>query len=178
MEMEKKINGKTIYQGHVVQLDVDQVEVEENHIQATREVVRHHGGVGILAMIDDKILLVNQFRYAMNEYTLEIPAGKIELGEDPYETGMREIEEETGYRAKDMKLFTQAYPTPGYCTEVLHLYEAIGLEKVEHPKAADEDEFIRVIEMPLEEAYQKVLSLEIKDAKTIISILYAYQKKS
>ncbi len=173
--MEKKIKSSTIYEGKIIKVELDEVELE-NHQTAYREIVRHNGGVGILAMIENKILLVKQYRYAQNDYTLEIPAGKIEIGEDPYETGMREIEEETGYHAKSLTLFSKALPTPGYCTEVLYLYEANGLEKATNPLACDEDEFIDVYLMDINEAYQKVINMEIKDAKTIIAIMYAYNR--
>ena len=174
--MEKKIDGKTMFEGHIFKVTVDQVLVEENGNIASREIVHHNGGVAIIAIIDGCILLVKQYRYAYGEYTLEIPAGKIEIGEDHYNTGMREIEEETGYRVDSLKLITTSYPTPGYDTEIIYIYEAINPHKVENPLAKDEDEFIDVIHMPLEEAYEKILSLEIKDAKTVIAILYAYNK--
>lgn len=166
-----------IYDGQIIKVELDEVQLPNKQI-GYREIVRHHGGVGILAIIENKIMLVKQYRYAQQADTLEIPAGKIELGEDPYLTGMREIEEETGYHAESLTLFSKALPTPGYCTEVLYLYEANNLKKAEHPLSPDEDEFIDVIMMDLQEAYEKVLAMEIIDAKTIIAILYAYQRYS
>lgn len=176
--MEKKLKSTSIYDGHIIKVSVDEVELEDGNT-AIREVVHHNGGVGILAILDHKILLVRQYRYAQSTYTLEIPAGKIEVGEDPYLTGMREIEEETGYKTTSMTLFSKAFPTPGYCTEILYLYEANDLIKVDHPLQGDEDEFIEVVKMDINEAYQHVLDLKIMDAKTIIAIMYAYnnQKK-
>lgn len=173
--MEKRIKSKRIYDGKIIKVDRDEVELC-NKKTSVREVVRHNGGVGILAIVDHKIILVRQYRYAQETFTLEIPAGKIELGEEPYNTGMREIEEETGYRAKDMTLFTKAFPTPGYCSEILYLYEANDLQKVVNPLSPDEDEFIDVIHMDIEEAYQQILNFKIMDAKTVIAIMYAYNK--
>lgn len=122
-------------------------------------------------------MLVKQFRYAYNKDTLEIPAGKLELGEAAGPAGKRELEEETGYSCKSMELINEIYPTTGYCDEVIHLYEAKGLFKVENPLEGDEDEFIDVISMPIDEAYKKIMNNEIHDSKTIIAIMKAYNDK-
>lgn len=177
IKMEKKIKSTPIYDGKIIKVELDEVELP-NHQIGYREIVRHNGGVGVLAIIEGKILLVKQYRYAQQAETLEIPAGKIELGEDPYLTGMREIEEETGYHAESLTLFSKALPTPGYCTEVLYLYEANELKKAEHPLSCDEDEFIDVYMMDIQEAYEAVMAMEIIDAKTIIAIMYAYNRYS
>ena len=157
--MEKKVKSEIIYDGKIIKVYKDQVECPNKRL-ATREIVRHHGGVGILAVVDDCILLVKQFRYAYNKDTLEIPAGKLELGEEAGPAGKRELEEATGY-----------------CDEVIHLYEAKGLFKVENPLEGDEDEFIDVISMPIDEAYKKIMNNEIHDSKTIIAIMKAYNDK-
>lgn len=162
--MEKKVESQVIYNGKIITVYKDKVECPNKKI-ATREIVRHHGGVGILAVVDDCILLVKQFRYAYNKDTLEIPAGK------------RELEEETGYSCKDMKLINEIYPTTGYCDEIIHLYQAIDPFKVENPLEGDEDEFIDLIYMPIDEAYKKVINNEIHDSKTIIAIMKAYTDK-
>ena len=109
--------------------------------------------------------------------TREIPAGKLELGEEAGPAGKRELEEETGYSCKSMELINEIYPTTGYCDEVIHLYEAKGLFKVENPLEGDEDEFIDVISMPIDEAYKKIMNNEIHDSKTIIAIMKAYNDK-
>ena len=171
--MEKKINSQIIYDGKIIKIYKDQVECPNKKI-ATREIVRHHGGVGILAVVDQSILLVKQFRYAYDKDTLEIPAGKLEKGEEAALAGKRELEEETGYSCHSMKLINEIYPTTGYCDEIIHLYEAIDLFKVENPLEGDEDEFIDVIAMPIDEAYKKVMNNEIHDSKTIIAIMKAY----
>ena len=171
--MEKKIASELIYDGKIIKVYKDKV-ICENGNEATREVVRHHGGVGILAVVENKILLVKQYRYPNATDTLEIPAGKLELGEEAGPAGKRELEEETGYSCKSMKLINEIYPTTGYCDEVIHLYEAKGLFKVENPLEGDEDEFIDVISMPIDEAYKKIMNNEIHDSKTIIAIMKAY----
>lgn len=171
--MEKKVKGETIFQGKIITVEKDKV-LCENNIIATREVVRHNGGVGVLALVENKIILVRQFRYPYNEDTLEIPAGKLEKGEDPLSCGIRELEEETGYRTKSLTRFATIYPTPGYCDEVLHLYEATDFTLVEDPLASDEDEFIDVVYMDLDTAHKKVVEQEIRDSKTVIAINHAY----
>ncbi len=174
--MEKKIDSTTLYEGKIITVNKDHVECPNKKI-ATREIVRHHGGVGILAIVNDQIILVKQYRYAYQQDLLEIPAGKLEKDENPYDAGKRELEEETGYNCKTMNLIDQIYPTPGYCDEVIHLYEANDIYKVDHPRDGDEDEFIDITMIPIDEAYQKVLKHEIKDSKTIIAIMYAYIHK-
>lgn len=174
--MEKKMDSQTIFQGKIITVYKDKVKCPNEKI-ATREIVRHHGGVGILATVDDKIILVKQFRYAYNQDTIEIPAGKLEYNEDSNLAGARELEEETGYSAKKLVPITQIYPTPGYCDEIIHLYEAKDVYKVENPLTGDEDEFINVLFIPIDEAYQMVIDQKIKDSKTIIAIMKAYIDK-
>ena len=174
--MEKKMDSQTIFQGKIITVYKDKVKCPNEKI-ATREIDRHHGGVGILATVDDKIILVKQFRYAYNQDTIEIPAGKLEYNEDSNLAGARELEEETGYSAKKLVPITQIYPTPGYCDEIIHLYEAKDVYKVENPLAGDEDEFINVLFIPIDEAYQMVIDQKIKDSKTIIAIMKAYIDK-
>ncbi|MDD8049544.1 MAG: NUDIX hydrolase [Thomasclavelia sp.] len=174
--MEKKISGEMIYNGKIISVYKDKVECPNKRI-ATREVVRHHGGVGIIASIDNKILLVKQFRYVYNEDTIEIPAGKLEQGEDTKEAALRELEEETNYSSKEINKVMTIYPTPGYDDEVLHIYEAKDIYEVKNPLDCDEDEFIDVIFMDIEKAYHKILSGEIKDSKTIAAIQYLYINK-
>lgn len=173
--MEKQIKTTTIYEGRILSVTQDQVLLD-NKKTAYREIVHHNGGVGILAIQNHEILLVKQYRYAQQQDTIEIPAGKIEKGETPYNTALREIEEETGYQCQSLTLFSKVLPTPGYCTEILYLYEANALKKIANPRNPDEDEVIKLIKVDLQEAYQMVLDLKITDAKTIIAIMYAYQK--
>lgn len=173
--MDKQINSQLIYQGKVVTLKKDHI-LCENGIYADREVVHAPGGVAILAIQDNQILLVSQYRYAVSSQTLEIPAGTIEKNEDLKACALRELEEESGYSCDEIHSIFTFYPTPGFCAEVLHIFEAFHLKPLENPKEMDEDECIEAFFMPLEEAMQKVLKKEIKDSKTIIAIQYAYMK--
>ncbi len=174
--MEKELNSQVIYDGKILKLTRDEVQCE-NGQHAYREVVHHHGGVCILAMKDNQIILVKQFRYPNKIETLEIPAGKLEQNEDPKTCAFRELEEETNHRAKDMKRIMKVLPSPGYTSEWLYLYEAIDFQEVDDSLECDEDEFIDIIYMDIEEAYQKVLDGTIVDAKTVIAIMYAYKEK-
>lgn len=173
--MEKEIQRTLIYDGKIMQVTREEVELE-NGEHAYREVVYHHGGVCILAVKDHQIILVKQFRYPNRIQTIEVPAGKLEKDEDPQDCAFRELEEETNNRARDMKFIMKVLPSPGYTSEWLYLYEAIDFEEVNDALAGDDDEFIDIIRMDIDEAYQKVLDGEIVDAKTVIAIMYAYQK--
>lgn len=173
--MEKEIQRTLIYDGKIMQVTREEVELK-NGEHAYREVVYHHGGVCILAVKDHQIILVKQFRYPNRIQTIEVPAGKLEKDEDPQDCAFRELEEETNNRARDMKFIMKVLPSPGYTSEWLYLYEAIDFEEVNDALAGDDDEFIDIIKLDIDEAYQKVLDGEIVDAKTVIAIMYAYQK--
>lgn len=175
MKVEKEIKRETILEGKIITVTKEEVLLE-NGQHAFREVVYHNGGVCILAVKDNKIYLVKQFRYPNRVNTIEIPAGKLEKGEDPKDCAFRELEEETNLRAKDMKFLFKFFPTPGYTSEILYMYEASNFEEVEDALEGDEDEFIDVIKYDINDAYQKVLNGEIQDAKTMIAIMYAYNK--
>ncbi|MEG0366915.1 MAG: NUDIX hydrolase [Coprobacillus sp.] len=174
--MEKELSREIILDGKIMVVTKEEVElIDGNH--AFREVVYHNGGVCILAIKNNKILLVKQFRYPNRIETLEIPAGKLEKDEDPKVCAFRELEEETNCRATDMKFIMKVLPSPGYTSEWLHLYEAIDFKEVNDSLDCDEDEFIDVVRIDLEDAYSKVMDGSIVDAKTVIAILYAYNKK-
>lgn len=162
---------KVIYEGPIFTLVNEDVTIKNKVYQ--RDIIHHPGGVGILCMIDHKILLVKQVRQAIDLETIEIPAGKLEYGEDPLECGMRELNEETGYACSSMRLIQSFYTTPGFCDEKLWIYEAIDPIEAKEHLPQDEDEGLHSFWLPLEEAYSKVLNQEITDAKTIIAILYA-----
>ena len=174
--MEKELKSQLIYDGAILKLTRDEVECE-NGQHAYREVVHHHGGVCVLALKDDQIILVKQFRYPNRIDTLEIPAGKLELDEDPKECAFRELEEETNNRASDMKFIMKVLPSPGYTSEWLYLYEAIDFKEVDDSLECDEDEFIDIVHKNIDEAYQADIDGSIVDAKTVIAIMYAYNKK-
>jgi len=175
--VEKELNRTIVYDGKIMQVTKEEVELD-NGQHAFREVVYHNGGVCILAIEDHHILFVKQFRYPNRIETLEIPAGKLEKDEDPRTCAFREFEEETNRRAQDMHFIIKFLSTPGFTSEWLYLYEAIDFKEVNDSLDCDDDECIEVIKMDIETAYQKVLNGEIIDAKTIIAIMYAYQKDS
>lgn len=170
--IEKTLSQSTAFQGRLLRLRVDEALLPDG-TTAGREVVEHPGGVGVVALTEDrKVLLVRQYRYPYSEILTEIPAGKRDPGEDPLTTGMRELEEETGYRANRYTPLGVVYPSPGYCDEVIYLYLATDLVAAQsHP---DEDEFLEVEHRDLDLLVQQILDGEIPDAKTQIAVLKAY----
>ena len=132
--------------------------------------------MGGVCIRDGKVLL-GRHTYGSGNGKLIIPGGYVKFGETPEEALIREFEEETNRRASSMNLIFKALPTPGYCSEVLYIYEAKDFKEVDDSLPQDEDEFINLIKMPLDEAYKKVLTSEIMDAKTIMAIQYAYINK-
>lgn len=166
---EKKLDSKEIFDGVVFRVTVDRVELE-NGQAARREVVHHTGGAGILALNErGEIAMVRQYRYAVGQEMLEIPAGKIEAGEDPKQAAYRELQEETGYAAGDFQDFGRVVPTCAYCSEIIYLFLAKDLKPV--GQHLDQDEFLSVFWLDFEEAVKKVLSGEIFDSKTVAAIL-------
>ena len=166
---EKTLHSEKIFNGRIIHVERDSVQLEDQ-TQAFREVVRHPGGVCILAVTDqDEILLVKQFRYPHSTVTTEIPAGKLEYGEDPETCGRRELLEECGCTANSFIYLGNLFPTPAYCSEVIHMYLAQDL--VFSRQSLDEDEFLDVERMPFETALAKVLDNQFPDAKTQIAIL-------
>jgi ADP-ribose pyrophosphatase len=168
---EKTLSTEEHFRGRIVTVRTDTVELTNGHI-SFREVVDHPGGVGIVAIDkNNNVLVVRQFRYPMSRELIEIPAGKLEKGEDPLECAIRELSEETGYSAGKMISLGAMYPSPGYCQETLYGYLALDLNEGEsHP---DEDEFLAVERIPFEKACEMALSGEICDGKTVVSLLRA-----
>lgn len=174
--MEKFLNRKVIYEGKILKLELDQVECENGNL-SYREIVKHNGGAAILCVtLDNKVLLIKQFRYAYNEVLYEIPAGKIEKAEDPLSAAQREFEEETGNFALDMSYLTTIYPTCGYSTEKIYLYLVTHFEGSQ--QHLDEDESVEVIWKDLTEVLQMIEDGTIKDAKTICAIQAYLLKKN
>lgn len=173
---EKTISTKTIFEGKIIKVRVDDVLLP-NGETSKREIVEHPGAVAVLAVTDqNKIVLVEQYRKALEKSIIEIPAGKIEKNEDPMITAKRELEEETGYEAKEMNFLMSYYTSPGFADEIIYLYEAKGFRKLDNPEAGDEDEFVDVLEVSIEEALQLIKEQRIHDAKTIQAIYYLMQK--
>ena len=173
---EKTLASREVYRGRIIRVREDTVLLP-NGKEGRREVVEHPGGVGILALDGDDVLLVRQYRYPIHAVTLEVPAGKLDApDEDPLVCAERELSEETGYTAEHItKLTTIA--TVGFSNEKIHLYAAEGLTAGK--QHTDEDEFINVVKVPLEEAVAMATDGRIVDAKSVISILMlAAQQKA
>lgn len=168
---EKTLRKKNIFTGNIINVRVDTVELP-NGREATREVVEHPGAVTVVALTPEReLLLVRQHRYPIGQDTLELPAGKLDAGEAPEVCAIRELEEETGYRARQVEFLGKFYTSPGFCNEIMYLYRAADLE--EREQRCDEDEFVQVVKLPLEKAVAKVYSGEIVDGKSIVGILWA-----
>lgn len=166
---EKTLNSDTRFEGRVFTVTVDKVELE-NGRTSTREVVHHHGGACIAALTEnDEIYLVRQFRYAFGQELWELPAGKLEKGEDPFEAARRELGEECGLTAEHFVDLSPVYPTVGYCTEIIYCWAATGLAPC--GMHLDEDEFLTPEKVPFDRAVEMVLSGEIRDGKTVAALL-------
>lgn len=170
---EKLLRQEPIYKGRVINITKDEV-VCPNGQTSLREIVHHRGGVAILFKVDDKFIFEKQYRYAMNEEIIEMPAGKLEEGEIPLEAAKRELLEETGYRPLEMIHLGDSYPTPGYSTEVIHLYYCP--KAVREERHLDNDECIDLIYLTLEEIEELIAQGKIKDSKSVASI-FLYKKK-
>ena len=169
---EKTLHSEEIYAGKIITLELQDVELP-NGKQAKREIVKHPGAVAILALTNDnKIIMVEQYRKALERTIVEIPAGKLEKGEEPTCCARRELEEETGYVCESVQLLTSFYTSPGFADEIIHVFLAKGLTKKENSAAMDEDEFVNLEELTLEEALQYVKEQKINDAKTIYAVQY------
>lgn len=167
--VETTISQEYKYNGKIVNLRVDVAQLP-NGKQAKREVVEHPGGVTVVALTDkNEIVFVRQFRYPYMVEMLEIPAGKLEKGENPFCAGVRELQEETGAVADRYFDLGKFFPTPGYCAEIIHLYAATGIEFSQ--QNLDEDEFVNVEIIPLEKAVEMILCGEIRDGKTQAAVL-------
>jgi ADP-ribose pyrophosphatase len=169
---EKTLHSEEIFTGKVISLHLQDVELP-NGKQSKREIIKHPGAVAILALTEDKkVVMVEQYRKALERTIVEIPAGKLEKGEEPVLCARRELEEETGYECESLELLTSFYTSPGFADEIVHVYAATGLTKKENAAALDEDEFVNLEELTLEEAVQYVKEQKIYDAKTIYAVQY------
>ncbi len=170
--IEKTLESKEILNGKVINVLVDKILLP-NGKEASREVVSHPGGVCIAALTPkNELMFVKQFRYPYKEVILELPAGKLEPGQNPLENGIRELKEEVGACAKDYVSLGKLYPSPGYCGEIIHMFFCKVTDIGE--TNPDEDEFLDVIKIPIKKAVEMVLNNEIPDAKSQTAILKAY----
>lgn len=166
---EKTLTSETKFEGRIIKVLRDTVELENGKTSA-REVVCHNGGVCVAALTEqNELLLVRQFRYPYKEVLLELPAGKLEKGEDPFEAVKREQMEETGTTGENYISLGKLYPSPGYCGEIIRIWACRVAEKGE--MHLDEGEFLEVERIPLDKAVEMVLNNEIPDSKTQVGIL-------
>lgn len=168
---EKQLTSQEIFNGRVFRVTVDTVELEDGGT-GLREIVHHNGGACVLALTEDGcVYLVRQYRYALGEEIWELPAGKLEAGEDPFEAAKRELEEECGVRADEYIDLGILYPTVGYDSEKIYMWAARGLHTA--AQHLDEGEFLDVVKMPFDEALKLVMDGTIRDSKTVAGILKA-----
>ncbi|MBR7147122.1 MAG: NUDIX hydrolase [Oscillospiraceae bacterium] len=173
---EEFLSREEIFHGRIVDLRVDTVRLPNGHI-TIREVVDHPGGVGVVAIDEnDMVYTVKQYRYPFGKVLEEIPAGKLERGEAPYEAAMRELREETGLSCDRLIPLGAVLPSPGGFGERLHLYLAEGLHAGE--QQPDEDEFLTCGKTPFAELLSRVMSGEIEDGKTVAGILKVHARRT
>jgi ADP-ribose pyrophosphatase len=165
MDEERTIESKELYKGKVVQLRLDTVSLPDGR-RKIREILVHPGAVAVVPMMNKKVLLVEQYRKAIERKTLEIPAGILEEGESPEECARRELMEETGFNASQWDKLIEYYPSPGISSELIHIFKASGLTEV-----SDVEAELPVHYMELEDVQAKIRTGEIKDSKTIIGVL-------
>ncbi|MEI7024637.1 NUDIX hydrolase [Paenibacillus sp. y28] len=168
---EITISSEPIFKGKIISLQVDQVQLPSGET-ASREIVKHPGAVAVLALVEDKMLVVEQYRKPLERSQIEIPAGKLDQGEALETAARRELEEETGYHGGEWKHISSFYTSPGFADEIVHLYLAENLTQGQ--ARPDEDEFLTCELITLEQAQQLIREQRISDAKTIMAV-YAWQ---
>ncbi|WP_453995254.1 NUDIX domain-containing protein [Bacillus nitroreducens] len=169
---EKTISREVVFEGRIIDLHIEEVELPNGHT-SKRELIKHPGAVAVLALTDEnKLVMVQQYRKALDKVIVEIPAGKLEKGEQPEVTAKRELEEETGYACETLTPLISFYTSPGFADELVHVYIAKGLKKLENPAELDEDEFVDVLEISLGEAQEYIKEKKIYDAKTAYAVQY------
>lgn len=169
---EKTVTKQTMFHGGIINVESQTVELV-NGKRATRDIVRHPGAVAVLAVKEDKLLLVRQYRKPLDAHTFEIPAGKLDGPDEiPFEAIKRELEEETDYAAKNWTKVVSFHTTPGFCDEIIHLYYATGLVELQHARPADEDEFLDITWMEFDRVQDLIKMGLITDIKTLYAISY------
>lgn len=173
--VEKTVQEQLIFDGRVITVYHNKALLP-NGETAMREIVAHPGGVCVAALTDEEeLLFVRQFRCPYGEILTELPAGKLEKGEDPLEAGLRELSEETGASAQKVVSLGKLYPTPGYCGEIIHLY--LATELTFGAQHTDTDEFLDVLRIPLDKAVDMVMADELRDSKTQVAVLKVARMK-
>lgn len=168
-EQARRTAHRRVYEGQVLDLDVDEVE-EPGGVRGRREVVRHRGSVAMLPVdAEGRVLLVRQYRYAVGAYVWELPAGRLDAGETPEQGARRELVEEAGLEAAQVEPLLSFFTTPGFCDEVIHVFRATGLRVV--PARPEEDERIEPAWFALADAVAMIDRGEIREGKTLIALL-------
>jgi len=176
MENPGRVSGRRVYTGRVLNLDIDSVRFPDGS-QGELEIIHHAGASAVVPLLDDpshpdpRIVLIRQYRYAADGYLYEIPAGRLDSGESPLLCAQRELEEETGYRAMQMKPLVTVFTTPGFTDERIHLFFAWDLTSGQEQR--ERDEFLTSIALPRSHVMQMIERGEICDAKTTVALLYA-----
>ncbi|MGY4690198.1 NUDIX hydrolase [Salibacterium sp. K-3] len=172
---EKTLHKESIYEGKIIDVSVHDVKLPDGST-GKREIINHPGAVAVIALSPSgKLIMVRQYRKALEKELFEIPAGKLEPGEEPETSASREMEEETGYKAEDLKKIASFYTSPGFADEIIHLYEAGRV--MEGETSTDEDEFVELVEVTLEEAEQLIKEEKIHDAKTMYAVQHVMLKQ-
>jgi len=162
------IDRRKIFKGRVIDLSIESVIFPKQQVEM--ECINHPGGAAVVPLVSDgSVVLIKQYRHCIGDTIWEIPAGRLEPGEDPLVCAKRELEEEVGYRAAQVRKLTEIYSAPAYCTEIISIFLAIGLTP--STQRLDDDEIIKVVNLPLAEAIAKIKTGEIKDAKTVVGLL-------
>lgn len=170
------VSSRRVYTGKIVHLDVDTVRFPDGST-GELELFRHPGASAVVPFLSDpagddpQVLLIRQYRYAAGGYLYEIPAGRLDPGEDPADCARRELREETGCTAARVDRLTTIFTTPGFCDEQIHLFQAVGLTQGE--SAREKDEFLEVVPRALSQALAMIESGEIRDSKTVVGLLFA-----
>lgn len=173
--IEKTVEKKYVYQGKILSVRCDDALLPDGK-PCKREIIEHSGGACVLYIENESVLLVKQYRYAYGELLYEIPAGKLEKGEDPANTALRELEEEAGIKAEKAELLFVDYPSPGYTNEKIYIYEV--KDGVKTKQNLDEGEFLTAEFIPLDRVKQMLKSGEIRDGKTVIALLSYFARQT
>ena len=168
---EKSVSSDVKFEGHIITVRVDTVAMPDGRT-ATREVVDHSGGVCVVPITENgEVVMVRQFRKAVESAVLEIPAGKLNSGENHRDCGIRELEEETGYKSNNIVYLGHIFPSPGFANETIHIY--LATELYDGKLNLDPDEYLDVEKIPLEKVVEMIMNNEINDSKTVVGILKA-----